>query len=693
MKIFLAIYLVLFSGIFANAQVPFQLKDQLSGEVLSPYIEIHEDLSGKLDFESIQSLEFSPLGDTNMGYSSSVYWLKFQVSNPSPVSREYFLLYDSSLIDRLELYDNSNLEPSQVLGDRVSFNNRKLKFRNPVFVLEAAPSETKLYYIKIQSESTIPIAISAYSRDEIMNHIITEQIVFGLYYGCMVVMILYNLFLYISTRIKSYLFYVLFISSFALFQFILNGLAFQYLWSDSFYWANHSLLIFMVLSTVFASLFTSHFLKTRHTISWLYRIYQVIWAIGLVILAATFLISYSLSIRIETVFSGFVAIVLIINGILAMKRGIREAKIFIIAFSVFVVGALLYTLKSGGILPSNGWTNWTIQLGSAIQVVLLSLGLADRINELSLDLKKRNAELHDSNKKLQGSEHRFRELFHGVSEIIFVLDADWNFIDVNRAITKNLGFKKEEIQGKNILELIYKSKDIKDTYNRIFVMEKLEELHDTGNPVDFQAEFKQKYVMEPKELWIKLQYVQLDDKREILGTASVMVEDILGRFMQKERIVFNINNYLRNAEIISQKLSAHISKFSDMDTLVSVRTTLREILINAIEHGNLNISFEEKSKVMMEGSYLQFIQNRQNDPRYKDKKVTVEYVLDSKKVAYRITDEGQGFDHKKMMDAKMEDLNEDDVQHGRGIIMTRSVFDIIEYNDKGNQVSLVKYFR
>jgi len=354
---------------------------------------------------------------------------------------------------------------------------------------------------------------------------------------------------------------------------------------------------------------------------------------------------------------------------------------------------LLYSLKSTGILPANILTSWTIQIGSALVVLLLSLGLADKINELSSDLKVRVDELDEMNQKLNQSEKRFRELFHGVGDIIFVLDQNWNFIDINRAVTRHMGYKQEEVRGKNILEFIYKNKDINDTYNRIFVMEKLEELIDSGTPVEFQAEFRQKYVMEPKELYLKLQFVELDETKEILGTASVIIEDVLNRYIEAERISFGINNYLRNAEIFSQKLTSHISKFSDNDTSLAIRTSLREIIINAIEHGNLNITFDEKTKAMNDGSYLTFIQQRQDDPRYKEKTVKIEYVLNSKKVAFRITDEGNGFDHSKMMNTKMDKLNQENIQHGRGIMMTKDVFDIIEYNDKGNQVSLVKYFR
>jgi two-component system, sensor histidine kinase LadS len=692
MRIFLLFFLLLFSGLFANSQAPFELNSNLKKEVLSPYLSVHEDLVGKLSANDLQDDYFTELTETNMGYSDSTFWVQVPVKNLESSPKKWFLVYESSVIDHIELYKKGISEPILVLGDQEPFGNRKVDYRYPSFELDEPANSETIYFLKIQSQSTIPIQLFAYSQIELMNYISSEQIVLGLYYGWMGVMILYNLFLFISTRYKSYIYYVLFIGCFAFFQFILNGLGFQFLWPNSIYWANTSLLVFMILATLTGSMFAANFLKSRQTF-WLYRIYETVWGIGAVLLLLSFVLSYSINIKLATYFAGLVALLLIFNAIYAWKIEVKQAKIFSIAFGVFILGVLLYSLKSTGILPANILTSWTIQIGSALVVLLLSLGLADKINELSSDLKVRVDELDEMNQKLNQSEKRFRELFHGVGDIIFVLDQNWNFIDINRAVTRHMGFKQEEVRGKNILEFIYKNKDINDTYNRIFVMEKLEELIDSGTPVEFQAEFRQKYVMEPKELYLKLQFVELDETKEILGTASVIIEDVLNRYIEAERISFGINNYLRNAEIFSQKLTSHISKFSDNDTSLAIRTSLREIIINAIEHGNLNITFDEKTKAMNDGSYLTFIQQRQDDPRYKEKTVKIEYVLNSKKVAFRITDEGNGFDHSKMMNTKMDKLNQENIQHGRGIMMTKDVFDIIEYNDKGNQVSLVKYFR
>jgi PAS domain S-box-containing protein len=692
MKIFLSILFLLSSGVFANPQVSFELKKNLQNVDLNEYLELHEDQVGRIDIVEIEKKEFYPITDSNMGFSNSTFWVKLRVKNPLNETLQWQMILKSPIIDYVELYKSKNNKPLFVLGDRVPFSDRPIDYRFPNFTLEETANSETIYYLKIQSESTIPIQLIAFSGIELMNYISNEQIVLGLYFGWMIVMALYNLFLYISTRSMATIFYVLFILTFSLFQFILNGLGFQFLWPNSPTWSNTSLLVFMILSTITGSIFSANFLKAYSTL-WLHRLYEIFWFLGLILFISIFIINYSYSIKMATIFAAIAAMLLLFNGFYSLKFGHKEARFFLIAFSVFIFGVIIYSFKSSGFLPSNAFTNWTIQIGSALGVLLLSLGLADKINELSTDLQSRVVELGETNAKLKVSENRFRELFHGVGDIIFVLDSSWNFIDVNKAITRHMGFKSEEIRGKNILEFIYKSKNIQDTYNRIFVMEKLEELLESGSPIEFQAEFRQKYVMEPKEMYVKLQYVKLDHSTEILGTASVMVEDVLNRHIQSERVIFQINNYLRNAEIVSQKLTSHITKFSDSDTLLSVRTSLREIIINAIEHGNLNITFDEKTKAMTEGNYLHFIQQRQEDPRYKDRKIKIEYVLDSKKVAFRITDEGYGFDHKKMMHAKMDQLNEASIQHGRGIMMTKEVFDVIEYNDKGNQVSLVKYFR
>ncbi|HNL75834.1 MAG TPA: ATP-binding protein, partial [Leptospiraceae bacterium] len=121
---------------------------------------------------------------------------------------------------------------------------------------------------------------------------------------------------------------------------------------------------------------------------------------------------------------------------------------------------------------------------------------------------------------------------------------------------------------------------------------------------------------------------------------------------------------------------------------------VREIIINSIEHGNLNIDYNTKTELRkVKGRYFQFLQERQNDPLYKDRKVTVFYSLKSNRVSFLVKDEGKGFDHKKMLADNADTANANFLDHGRGIYMTKNTFDKIRYNPAGNKVLLVKYFK
>ncbi|MCB1304337.1 MAG: ATP-binding protein, partial [Leptospiraceae bacterium] len=332
-------------------------------------------------------------------------------------------------------------------------------------------------------------------------------------------------------------------------------------------------------------------------------------------------------------------------------------------------------------------------IGSALEVMLLSLGMGDRINQLSASLHSNVRELSAARNNAEQVSTRLRTLVEEADDFIFTLDETWNFTMVNKAFQRSLKYSTEELLEMNFLELIY-NRDWKDSLNKIFVLEKLEELTQPGTSISFQTEFKQKHVMEPRDASVRLQYLEYEDgRREILGRSTLVTEDVLARYLIRERVEFAIENYVRNAEILSQRLSSLVARFADSDMQMTVRTSLREIIINAIEHGNLEITFDEKTAALEEGSYLALIEQRRNDERYKKRKVQIEYAIDSDRVAFRITDEGKGFDHRKMLQTDERELNAQYMAHGRGIMMTVSAFDIVRYNEKGNRVALVKYFK
>ncbi|OUR76737.1 hypothetical protein A9Q83_13285 [Alphaproteobacteria bacterium 46_93_T64] len=116
---------------------------------------------------------------------------------------------------------------------------------------------------------------------------------------------------------------------------------------------------------------------------------------------------------------------------------------------------------------------------------------------------------------------------------------------------------------------------------------------------------------------------------------------------------------------------------------------LLELLINAIEHGNLEITFDEKGKLLQNGQWLQEIERRQQLPQNSEKQVTIEYVHKPDRIEFTITDEGSGFNPEKFLTDEMNNPIESNPTcfHGRGIkLASRMYFDQLEYVGVGKQV-------
>lgn len=111
---------------------------------------------------------------------------------------------------------------------------------------------------------------------------------------------------------------------------------------------------------------------------------------------------------------------------------------------------------------------------------------------------------------------------------------------------------------------------------------------------------------------------------------------------------------------------------------------LTELLVNAVEHGNLELSYEDKSRLMEAGRLHDEIAQRLRDPRYAARAVAIDYRRREDRVEIAITDEGPGFDWHRYLDFDPERAFH---SHGRGIAMARKLsFDHLDYRGRGNEV-------
>ncbi|AFM12338.1 ATP-binding protein [Turneriella parva] len=153
---------------------------------------------------------------------------------------------------------------------------------------------------------------------------------------------------------------------------------------------------------------------------------------------------------------------------------------------------------------------------------------------------------------------------------------------------------------------------------------------------------------------------------------------------------FTIGCDIIEADKLSNRLVALLPKTLDLRAANAVRLGLRELLINAVEHGCLEVGFELKSKIAESDDYLQFLLERQKLPEYRLRTVQVEYEIRPQRIVFRITDGGKGFDHKHRTHKAREDDALAHLAHGRGIKMSLRIFDRVRYNTAGNSVTVLK---
>lgn len=312
-----------------------------------------------------------------------------------------------------------------------------------------------------------------------------------------------------------------------------------------------------------------------------------------------------------------------------------------------------------------------------------------RVENLNDTLREKIDDLQQANRFIRLSEERYRLLVEGTSDMILTLDRDYTIRTANRAVRTLIKMTPEDTVGRNLTDLLYSGQKDRSMTDHI-VQEKLDEFREKRGSTNFKAEFLSAFNNEPVELSVQLEFMEEGDNNEILLRASPIKEDALLRFFVQERQLYRIGNLLTSAEEFSHRSTRNLARYIPQRDVNMVRIALREMLINAIEHGNLEISYEEKSEAMEQDNYLHFVQTRQQDPRFRDRVVELEYSIKAGMAIFKIADQGGGFNHTKVMQDMSNRANEGLLAHGRGITMAVNVFDSVEFNNKGNQVRLVK---
>lgn len=354
----------------------------------------------------------------NQGYSQSNWWLKFEIENQSLAER-YLMEVSYPVLDYLDVYleQDNKIYQHYSMGDKLPFQERPIHHRLFLVPIDINTGQTQTVFVRLNSTSSMQAPIAIWGPSAYQETDTAMSVIHGLYIGGMLVIGIYNLLIFIALRDNSYFYYVCYVFSMLLFIASLNGWSFQYLWSNSTDWNDTAILIFLNSAMLFAIVFARHFLGLRSMSKRLY------WQANIWILASSlgyfiyFLFPYNIGIKILIPFAALACLWTLSSGVFAWHKGHRSAGIYVISWAGLLIGGVLLALNKLQIIPKNIITDQSVQLGSLLEVVLLSFALAQRINHERTE--RLLAQQHALDIQRQANEHLEESVMARTEELEF----------------------------------------------------------------------------------------------------------------------------------------------------------------------------------------------------------------------------------------------------------------------------------
>jgi len=389
--------------------------DLKEGLPLGVHLRIFEDKFGTARFEDIiagkhdSDFKAQVKAVPNFGSTRSVIWAQVDLEFAG-TTRDCLLELSHPVLDYVDVFvqdlKSGNIANSWQTGDLRPFDSRPINHRNFLFPLHGAGAVR--VFLKVKSESSVAIPLMLWSERSFNEKDANKLLFLGIYYGLIAVMIIYNLITAYALRTLSgfiYVFYMLFL---LIFQTILDGV-FYGIFPTLTFWNNLGIAFWGNLASIFAATFSMQYLQTKKNAPILHKgLTALTIIVGLGALLTPFL-GYYFGSLVNRFVAGTTGPILIITaGVVRLQQGYRPARFFLLGYGLFLISVILYTLGRFGLIPgANPFIYNAMHFGSALEAILLSFGLADRIRLIQKEKELAQAATIEQQKILNAAFARF----------------------------------------------------------------------------------------------------------------------------------------------------------------------------------------------------------------------------------------------------------------------------------------------
>jgi PAS domain S-box-containing protein len=417
------------------ASAPIQLDpDHMNGNLIGRRIEYLEDKDRSLTDRDILKHDISSRFKTSntdvlsFGFTSSVFWVRFDVKNIAAEDITWYLDYAFFNITRIDLYaaQDDRLERIKTLGS-FYMQNSDINHVTHITRMRTKPGINR-YYLRVQSVTSAIIPLKIWSPELLHEYIKKQTAIMSMLFGIILIMLVYHLFLYIVIHERQYGYFTLHIMFLLLQSLMLEGYGWLY------FLPYNQMLLHLIFPVICASVltgiqFSRIYLNTKFYFSKFdARVLKPLMAIFVLIIATFIPIKLSLMkwapgaifpyfTVISTLCFTVICAILAI-AIYASIKKLREGYFFIIGYFSLFVGGVIYFFHDMNIAPLNTYTHFAFIIGIIIMLFLFAAGLGDRfarmrkqVINLNDDLNLKNIALHRSNEELFAANEELEASF------------------------------------------------------------------------------------------------------------------------------------------------------------------------------------------------------------------------------------------------------------------------------------------
>ncbi|MEP6513902.1 MAG: 7TM diverse intracellular signaling domain-containing protein, partial [Parafilimonas sp.] len=444
-------------------------------------------------------------------------WLKFSVANKTTEPSIYFFIQYYN-VSEINIYKSDGNRLMLIFKDGNAFKHIPDYASGSFFVsnLQLPPEQKADYYIQLSSKHPVLLPFYIGSLKSIEKRIGQQSFIISTYLGMLIAVFLYNLFLFIATRDRNYLIYIIYIFFLGFAQFTLAGYTFRYFWPLLPVVNNYAVPVTTSLAGVTGILFAMYFLRTKTHTPKAHKVFIVSIYLFLIAIVLSIAGNNDLSYFIIDFNSALAGLISIAASYLIAKKGYRPALYYLISWIFFSIGLVVFSLRNLGILPINNFTTYILYLGSAIEAVLLSIALADKINIL-----KKEKEISQA------------------AALSASLENEQLVREQNIILDQKVTLRTQELQSANT-QLNRVLNNLKDTQTQLVEAEKMASLgqltagiaHEINNPINFV-----KSNISPLRLDIKDIIHVLDEYNKLHITPEIKIEEHLKQIKQLQNSI------------------------------------------------------------------------------------------------------------------------------------------------------------